>query len=183
MLSATAGALLAVSLSATPLRQAEFTPEEEEAVYTEEETISRQSLRLPELTRPVNILVLGTKVLTSESDDREQRRLGRELGYHALVNSFKGLSDTMILLRFDPNTDKFTFLSIPRDTQAFVKGVGLTKINEANYYGGPALSAKSISKLLAGVSIDRYVRVNIQCMEKLIDALGGVKVYVPKDMK
>ncbi|MGC1248939.1 MAG: LCP family protein, partial [Spirulinaceae cyanobacterium] len=43
--------------------------------------------------------------------------------------------------------------------------------------------AKSISELVGGVEIDRYIRVNVQGVEKLIDALGGVTVYVPKDMK
>jgi LCP family protein required for cell wall assembly len=89
----------------------------------------------------------------------------------------------MLLLRFDPNTSKFTVLSIPRDTRALVEGYGVTKINEANAYGGPALAAKSISNLLNGVQIDRYVRVNVQGVEKLVDAFGGVTVYVPNDMK
>ncbi|MEL7329370.1 MAG: LCP family protein, partial [Cyanobacteria bacterium J06559_1] len=38
-------------------------------------------------------------------------------------------------------------------------------------------------ELMGGVPIDRYMRINVQGVEKLIDALGGVKVNVPKDMK
>ncbi|MCU0537863.1 MAG: LCP family protein, partial [Hydrococcus sp. Prado102] len=180
MLSATAGAILAVSLSSTPLKQTNLS-QTEEAVFNQEETISYKSLNLPQLSRPVNILVLGTKVLTSDLEEEERPK--EDLGYHALVNSFKGLSDTMLLLRFDPQKETVTVLSIPRDTQAEIEGHGIRKVNEANYYGGPALAAESISKLLGGVPIDRYVRVNIQGVEKLIDALGGVTVYVPKDMK
>jgi len=175
--SAAAGAFLAVSLSATPLQQSSLTPEEEE-VFSQNEAISYKSLQLPELSRPVNVLVLGTKVLTSEIDEKPKE----DLGYHALVNSFKGLSDTMVLVRFDPLSKKLRVLSIPRDTQASIR-YELRKINEANYYGGPALAAESVSKLLGGVEIDRYVRVNIQGVEKFIDALGGVDMYVPKDMK
>ena len=37
--------------------------------------------------------------------------------------------------------------------------------------------------MLGGVTIDRYVRVNVQGVEKLIDALGGVTVNVPKDIE
>jgi LCP family protein required for cell wall assembly len=180
IVSAAAGAILAVSLSATPLRQAQFSPEEE-AVFNQESTISYQNLNLPQLSRPVNILVLGTKVLTSDLEHPPEDQLN--LGYHSLVNSFHGLSDTMLLLRFDPEEKKVTVLSIPRDTQVYIEGHGLTKINEANYYGGPALTAETVSNLLDGVAIDRYVRVNVQGIEKLIDALGGVTVYVPKDMK
>ncbi|MFW6359955.1 MAG: LCP family protein [Chroococcales cyanobacterium] len=177
-LSATAGALLAVSISSTPLQQAELSAEES-AIFTEGEAISRKSLRLPELTRPVNVLVLGTKVLTSDVNDPTLP----DLGYHALVNSFDGLSDTMLLVRFDPQTEKVLVISIPRDTRAYVEGYGVTKINNANAYGGPALAAKAVSNLLGDVPIDRYVRVNVQGVEKFIDALGGVTVYVPKDMK
>lgn len=180
MLSATAGAILAVSLSSTPLKQTNLS-EQEAAVFNREETISYKNLNLPQLSRPVNILVLGTKVLTSDLEEDERPK--EDLGYHALVNSFKGLSDTMLLLRFDPQKETVTVLSIPRDTQAEIEGHGIRKVNEANYYGGPALAAESISKLLGGIPIDRYVRVNIQGVEKLIDALGGVTLYVPKDMK
>lgn len=179
MLSATAGAILAVSLNSRPLLQAKLTPEEE-AVFEQESAIAQNNLRLPELTRPVNILVLGTKILTSDLNKPPEV----DLGYHALVdNYFEGLTDAMLLLRFDPEQQKLTALSIPRDTRAYVEGRGRIKLNAANYYGGPALSAKSISNLLDDIAIDRYVRVNIQGMEKLIDALGGVTVYVPKDMK
>lgn len=177
LVSATAGAFLSISFSATPLRQSSLTPGEEK-VFSQDDTIAYRKLHLPELSRPVNLLVLGTKVLTSEVNEKPKE----DLGYHALVNSFKGLSDTMVLLRFDPNQDKLKLLSIPRDTQANI-GRGIRKINEANYYGGAALAAEAVSSLLEGVPIDRYVRVNIQGVEKVIDALGGVNVYVPKNMK
>ncbi len=175
--SATAGALLAVSLSSTPLMQQKLTPEEA-AVFSKGE-MARVNMRFPELTRPVNILVLGIKVLTSDLEEAPED----DLGYHALVDSFQGLSDTMLLLRFDPKTNKLKVLSIPRDTRTYIEEHGMTKINNANYYGGPALSAMATSELLGGVGIDRYVRVNVQGVEKLIDAIGGVKVYVPKDME
>lgn len=180
MLSATAGALLAVSLSSTPLMQSRLSAEDA-AVFSQGERISTSmSMQMPQLTRSVNILILGTKVLTSDLEDNKQQN---QLGYHALVNSLDGLTDSNLLVRFSPENHKLAVLSIPRDTRTFVEGVGLTKINEANYYGGPALSAKTISDLLGGIGIDRYIRVNVQAVEKLVDALGGVTVYVPKDMK
>ena len=180
MLSATAGALLAVSLSATPLKQADLS-EHEEAVFNQDETISYSNLKIPKLSRPVNILLLGTKVLTSDLARKES--VVEDLGYHALVNSFDGLADTILLLRFDSQEKKLALLSIPRDTLAYIAGYGEAKINVANAYGGPALSAKAISEMLGGITIDRYVRVNVQTIEKLVNALGGVEVYVPKDMK
>jgi LCP family protein required for cell wall assembly len=178
MLSATAGALLAVSLSTTPLMQSRLSPEQ--AAVFSQGNISTTNLQLPELTRPVNILVLGIKVLPSDLGEKPDPALN---GYQPVLNSFEGLSDTMLLLRFNPQTKKLIVLSIPRDTRTFVEGVGVTKINAANAFGGPALGAKSVSSLLGNIRIDRYVRINVQGVEKLIDALGGVTIHVPQDMK
>jgi len=178
LVSATAGAMLAVSLSSTPLRQAALSPQEA-AAFNNQQAISYENLQLPALNRPVNILVVGAKVLTSDVKEAETP----DLGYHAPVNSLEGLTDTMLLLRFDPQRQKLTMLSIPRDTRTDIEGYGEKKINEANALGGPALTAETVSHLLEGVAIDRYVRINVQGVEKLIDALGGVTVYVPKDMK
>ena len=176
--SATAGAILALSLSTAPLLQSQLNADQA-AAFNQETTVTYQSLKLPTLSRPVNLLILGTKVLTSDTDPS----FSEELGYHALVNSFDGLTDTMLLLRFEPTRKKLFALSIPRDTQAEIEGYGQRKINEANYLGGPALAAESVSGLLDGVPIDRYIRINVQGIEKLIDALGGVEIYVPRDMK
>ena len=182
-ISAVVGAILAVTFStAPPLQQAELTPEEKK-VFSQEETVAARSLKIPELSRPVNILVMGIKVLTSDIKDKSKLAKRKDVGYHELVNSFEGLSDTMLLLRFDPAKKRLSILSIPRDTRVYIDGYGVRKINRANEYGGPALSASVASELLGGINIDRYVRVNVQGVEKLIDALGGVTVNVPKDMK
>ena len=177
--SAVAGAFLAVSLDSTPLLQSDLSAAEA-SVFTQDEPItSANNLRLPRLTRPVNILLLGIKVTSSDIDDYEAIEAE---GYDALVDSFEGLSDTMLMLRFDPSTERVAVMSIPRDTRTNVDGI-ITKINEANREGGPALSAEAVSELMGGVGIDRYMRINVQGVEKLIDALGGVEVNVPKDMK
>jgi LCP family protein required for cell wall assembly len=183
MLSATAGAMLAVSLASTPLMQRQLSPAEASIFKKGDRFSTSKSLQLPELTRPVNILVLGTKVLTTDIAQEKVPQELRNLRYHAMVNSFEGLTDTMLLLRFDPAKRKLSVMSIPRDTRTFIANHGLTKINEANYYGGPALSAKSVSELLGGVGIDRYITINVQGVQALVDALGGVTVHVPKDMK
>jgi polyisoprenyl-teichoic acid--peptidoglycan teichoic acid transferase len=178
-LSATAGALLATSLTSTPLMQSRLSSDEADT-FSQGDISSGVNFRLPQLTRPVNILVLGIKVLTTDINDPPPD--AQNLGYQALVNSLDGLSDTMLLFRFDPESERLAVLSLPRDTRTWVEGAGTTKLNEANVDGGPALAAKTVTDLLGGVAVDRYVRINVQGVEKLIDALGGVTVYVPKDM-
>ena len=179
MVSATAGALLAVSLSSTPLMQTQLTPEQ--AAVFDNDRIAGTGLKFSELTRPVNILVMGMSVLPPDVKNPPAASVNQR--YLPQINSFDGLSDVMLLLRFDPQNKKLAMLSIPRDTRTEIEGHGIKKINAANGEGGPALSAKTTSNLLGGVGIDRYVRINVLGVGKLIDALGGVTVYVPKDMK
>jgi polyisoprenyl-teichoic acid--peptidoglycan teichoic acid transferase len=184
IVSATAGALLAFSLSGTPLLQRDLTPEES-AVFSQDSLVdSGLRLRLPRLTRltrPVNVLLMGTSVLSSDVQEIPTDAQG--LGYHAQVNVLTGLTDVILLVRFDPLHKDLKVLSIPRDTRTLVPNLGMTKINAANVQGGPALTAQVVSELLGGVGIDRYAILNIQGVEKLVDALGGVEIYVPKDMQ
>jgi polyisoprenyl-teichoic acid--peptidoglycan teichoic acid transferase len=179
MVSATAGALLAVSLTSTPLQQTQLSPKDE-AVF-DSDRISGGMLRFSDLTRPVNLLVMGMSVLPPDIQNPPSDT--KNLKYLPQVNSFDGLSDVMLLVKFDPETKKIIMLSIPRDTRTEVEGYGVKKINAANVDGGPALTAKTVSNLLGGAGIDRYIRINVLGVGKLIDALGGVTVYVPKDMK
>ncbi|TFI54630.1 LytR family transcriptional regulator [Mastigocladus laminosus UU774] len=177
LMSATAGALL--SLSSTPLMQANLSADE--AAVFDGDRISGGGLRFSELTRPVNILVMGMSVLPPDVQNAPEET--KSLGYLPQINSFDGLSDVILLIRFDPETKKLVLLSIPRDTRVEIEGHGKKKINSANAQGGPALTAKTVSNLLNGVGIDRYIRINILGVAKLIDALGGVNIDVPRDMK
>ncbi|MEA5576110.1 LCP family protein [Anabaena sp. UHCC 0451] len=179
IVSGMAGALLAVSWESTPLQQAQLSAKE--AAVFDGDRISGNGFQFSQLTRPVNILVMGMSVLPPDVQNPPTDT--KELGYLPQINSFDGLADVMLLLKFDPETKKIVMLSIPRDTRTEIEGFGVKKINAANIDGGPALTAKTVSNLLGGVGIDRYVRINVLGVGKLIDALGGVTVYVPKDMK
>ena len=136
---------------------------------------------VPTLTRPVNILVLGTIILTSDLPDAQSKPKGRYLA--EVDDNLNGMSDAMLLIRFDPATQKVAVLSIPRDTRVHIQGVGKTKINFANYVGGAPLSAQTVSQVLGDIPIDRYIRFNVNGFGKLVDAFGGVDMYVPKKMK
>ena len=179
IVSGIAGALLAVSWESTPLQQAQLSPQEE-AVF-DGDSISGNGLQFSQLTRPVNILLLGMSVLPPDVQNAPPE--SKNLRYQPQINSIDGLSDVMLLIKFDPETKNIVMLSVPRDTRTEIEGHGVKKINAANMEGGPALTAKSVSNLLGGVGIDRYIRINVLGVSKLIEALGGVNVYVPKNMK
>ena len=120
------------------------------------------------VSRPVNILVMGIDRVPGVSDSSDE--------------VFSGRSDTMLLLRVDPSDKTVNLLSIPRDTQVEVPGIGVTKINQANASGGPALARQAVTNSMNGLEVDRYVRVSTNAFRELVDLLGGVEVYVPEPM-
>ncbi|AFY96129.1 LCP family protein [Chamaesiphon minutus] len=180
--SAAAGAFLAVSLTSAPLQQRALSAADAAFFNQNKEAFSRSLLQVPEVSKPVNILLLGIKTNLSDvktASGNEQKKIG----YNAEVDSLDGLSDTIMLLRFDPQTKRTVFLGIPRDTKIERTGHGTEKINAVDRESGPAAAAKEVSKVLGGVAIDRYIRLNNKGVSKLIDELGGVTVTVPKDIK
>jgi LCP family protein required for cell wall assembly len=88
----------------------------------------------------------------------------------------------MLLLQLNPNDKTVRVLSIPKDSQVVIPGVGLAKIALANSLGGPSLAARVVSRTLNNVPIDRYVRITTNAFRELVDQLGGVEVFVPQKM-
>ncbi|MEA5476457.1 LCP family protein [Pseudanabaena galeata UHCC 0370] len=181
LLSGGLGAGLAFVLSSRPFQQRQLSADEASVFNRNSDDITSAIAGIPTLTRPVNILVLGTILLTSDLPDAQSKPKGRYLA--EVEDNLNGLSDAMLLIRFDPATKKVAVLSIPRDSRVDIQGVGKTKINYANYVGGAALSAQTVSQVLGDIPIDRYIRFNVNGFGKLIDALGGVEIHVPKKMK
>jgi len=91
-------------------------------------------------------------------------------------------TDTLILASIDPFSQKASLLSIPRDTLADIPGHGLDRINAAYAIGKEELAISSVSKLL-NVRIDRYIVIRPGGLANIVDSLGGIKLYVEKDMK
>ncbi len=112
------------------------------------------------------VLVMGTDIAYAE---------GRKLDAGAVR------SDTMLVLGVDPSGDRLEVVSIPRDTRVIVRG-RYEKINAAFYQGGPKLAAEVVSDLL-GVPVKSWAQVNTSGLEKLIDTVGGVRMFVEKDMR
>jgi LCP family protein required for cell wall assembly len=110
-----------------------------------------------------------------------------------------GLSDVIRVMRVDFVTPKVTMLSIPRDLWVEIPGIsdhyGLThgKLNQAYFYGspgmgyydgpggGPGLLARTLD-LNFGLRVDHYGAVNMQTFVKIVNAVGGIDVYLPNDV-
>ena len=92
-------------------------------------------------------------------------------------------TDTIILMNIDPKTKTVNAISIPRDSKVFLAGNGgIQKINAAHAIGGIDMTIKTIEDTL-GVKIDRYIMVHDDAVKELVRALGGVDIYVEKDMR
>jgi len=86
-------------------------------------------------------------------------------------------SDTMMLVRVVPASGEVKLLSVPRDLYVEVEEGKKDRINTAFAYGGVD-QARSVMEDLTDVEIDNYVIVDFVGFEKVIDAIGGVRVDV-----
>lgn len=125
----------------------------------------QKGFNLPILQQKQNILVVGVDSNGKNTDP------------------FKGTrSDTMILVNLDPSAHSINAISIPRDSKVYLAGDhGVQKINAAHALGGIELTIKTIEDTL-GIKVNKYVVINNDGVKKLVDALGGVPVYIEKDM-
>ncbi len=119
--------------------------------------------------QPITVLLLG-------SDRRPQEKTPSR-------------TDAVILLRINPQTQRVSLLSFPRDLIVAIPGYGTARINAAHVYGdvypalggGKKLATKTVSQLI-GVPIDYTVLTDFAGFINIIDTLGGVPVDITKDL-
>jgi polyisoprenyl-teichoic acid--peptidoglycan teichoic acid transferase len=99
---------------------------------------------------------------------------------HSLAASRAGdrHSDSITLLRTDPDHGRLYYLSIPRDLRVEIPGYGAAKINTAFQVGGPRLAALTVASY-TDIPVNHIVVVNFAEFRDLIDAVGGIDIVVP----
>jgi cell envelope-related function transcriptional attenuator common domain len=107
---------------------------------------------------PVNILIIGSDRRVHQAD------VGAR-------------SDTLMVVRLDPQTNSISMLSVPRDLRVDIPGFGLNKINAAYSLGGAKLTVETVKQLL-GVPINDFIDVNFEGFIKVVDKLGGAYLMV-----
>lgn len=103
----------------------------------------------------------------------DSRKADRKYGYPAR-------SDTMMLVRLNPNKDVTTVLSFPRDLKVQIPGRGVGKMNEAYAYGGPKLVVQTIQEM-TDIEINHVANVSFAGFRRGVDAIGCV--YTDVDRK
>jgi LCP family protein required for cell wall assembly len=95
-------------------------------------------------------------------------------------------SDSIMLVGVDPALLRVSLLSIPRDLYLEAPNYGPQPVNTINMLGeleasgsGPNLLSRSI-ELNFGVTPERYLRMDFDAFVELVDAVGGVTVYVDR---
>jgi len=116
-----------------------------------------------------NILVLGL-------DRRPQET-------HFIVRT-----DTMILTTVNPDAPYVGMLSIPRDLYVTLPWGYLGRVNTAHVFAendapgtGPAAAMETVRSNF-GVDVHHYVRIDLAGFVRIVDAMGGVDIDVPKPL-
>ena len=113
---------------------------------------------IPAPTQPFTVLLLG-------SDD-DSKFVPERLN-----------TQSMILLRVDPQARQATMLSIPRDLWVPIPNAGYGKISTAYQIGGAQASIATVESNFK-LHVDDYVWIGLNGLVNLINKLGGVNLQV-----
>lgn len=92
-------------------------------------------------------------------------------------------SDALVLATLNNADKSIKLVSIPRDTYTYIPDAGHEdKITHAYAFNGPSSAIESVEELL-NVPVDYYVRMNFDAFIDVVDALDGIEVNVPYDLK
>ena len=126
------------------------------------ETVIQEEQKLDDITKtPFNVYLSGIDV------------------YGSIKTTSR--SDVNVIVTVNPNTKQILLTSTPRDyyVPLTVSNGIPDKLTHAGIHGVDC-SIGTLEKLY-GIKIDYYVRVNFTSVRKIVDLLGGVKVYSDYD--
>jgi len=119
---------------------------------------------------PANYLIVGSDSRKFATTPAEQQAFG--------PNDHGPLSDVMMVVHLVPAQGTAFVVSFPRDTYVDIPGHDKDRLNAAFAFGGPALLIRTFHQDF-GVPIQHYLAVNFIGFEKIVDAIGHVKIDFP----
>lgn len=131
------------------------------------------------------------------NEDQDQAAINLNIAVFG-VDKDETRTDVVFVVHFNSETGNTEVLSVPRDTKVIwsqyqkdkAKELERSvhdecKITEMSAYGGinniRYFTVNTLEDML-GIQIDHYVVVNIEAFRKIVDAIGGVEVNVPRRM-
>jgi polyisoprenyl-teichoic acid--peptidoglycan teichoic acid transferase len=163
--------LLIVLLAAGSVSAAGFL--QADTIINTIEKEGRAPINIPEIDRaeagePQTLMILGS----------DQRFGDKKLG-------IKPRSDTIILVRLDPDKEATAVMSVPRDLKVDIPGYGKDRVNSAYELGGPRLTVKTVKRLFEKpgkpFKINHIVNVDFGGFRKVVNYIGGVYVDIDRD--
>jgi LCP family protein required for cell wall assembly len=154
------------------------------------------SLALPTIVPVLKVPTVENKTLCNGPSSMTILLIGsdeRTEGY------YYGLADSIRLVRLDFSSARITTLDIPRDLWVEIPGISdhygiqYGKLNQAyffgnpgmGYYDGPGEGPGLLSRTLLqnfGVSVDHYLAVDVRTFMRIIDAMGGIDIYISEKL-
>lgn len=142
---------------------------------------------LLEISDDVGIIATGEKIPGIEGvlDDVDSGSpqtiliLGSDRRYVDRNDAKAARSDTILLVRLDPDKDATAVLSIPRDLIVDIPGYGRAKINEAYSVGGPRKTVETV-RALFDFPINHVINVNFGGFSDAVDRLGCVYLDIDR---
>ena len=111
-----------------------------------------------------NVLVLGVDDSVNMDNAKEKR------------------ADAILLISMENATGKVRILNIPRDTWVeMALNKGETRLSNVYAIGGAPLMVRTINQMF-DISIHQYVIIDLTTFGQLVDAVGGIDLYVERNM-
>lgn len=147
--------------------------------YSNERLSEIERIDLSDVTRsdeladgdPQNYLIVGVDDASGLPDGDEVRNREAGTGLH---------TDTIMVMRVDPQTSSADLLSIPRDLWVPIADTGSNqRINTALQTGGPARLIKTIDENF-GIPIHHYLQIDFAGFRNLVEVVDGIPVDFPR---
>ncbi|MBE6022482.1 MAG: LytR family transcriptional regulator [Cellulosilyticum sp.] len=136
-----------------------------------------------------------------EDEKKEVSELNKTIAVFG-VDEDEIRTDVIFVVNLNTITNKVKVVSIPRDTkviwtdkqkraynQLTGNSISISKINEMAAYGRINQNIGNIRDFtideienILRIHVDSYVVINLEAFREIVDAIGGVDMYVPQDM-
>ena len=144
---------------------------------------TQQAQTQPKKIQP-QIKIQDEDLAVSENQSEENTQTNTRGSVNVLIVGLDNVeggsrTDAIALAIFDAENKGLRIASIPRDSRVYIPGKNWDKINHAYVYGGINLLRETLVNL-TGIPIDYFVKINYKSFPRIIDAIGGVDIYVEK---
>ena len=145
--------------------------------YSQIDRVEDIALRAAESGEPANYLIVGTDSRAGlDPDDPDAGGLigDGETGCNC--------TDTIMVVRVDPDETTASVLSLPRDLWVTIADTGSkARINSAHAHGEQVLI--DTIEATFGIPINHYVEIDFVGFQRLVDAVGGIPLWFERPVR